>query len=143
MVVVLIITSIVVGLAFSVLNLVQKHMLVIKDNFHRKSELNTLEQVLHIDFNTYSHIEFNPIEDRLIFKTPVDSSTYFFKDTYIIRDTDTFNIHLEKKLLFFNGNRTETGTIDALKLITSKENQNKTVFVFKTNDATHFVNNGI
>ena len=42
MIVVLIITSIVIGMAFSVLRLVQKHMGGIQDNFNRSTELNRL-----------------------------------------------------------------------------------------------------
>ena len=41
------------------------------------------------------------------------------------------------------GNNVEQGVIDALKIETTKVFQNHTLFIFKENDATHFVNNGI
>ena len=140
MVVVLILTSIVVGLAFSVLSLVQKHMASIQQNFIKNTELNKLEQSLWIDFNRYSNITYDPLEDEIKFTNAIDSISYQFKDTYIIKATDTFHVQLQSKILFFDGNKVETGPIDALKLETSKALQNQHLFIFKENDATPFIN---
>ncbi|TXG34840.1 PulJ/GspJ family protein [Seonamhaeicola maritimus] len=143
MVVVLIITTIVIGLAFSVLNLVQKHMMGIHQNFNNKTEFQKLEQVLCLDFNRYPNITFDAFEDKLIFKSELSSITYCFMGENVIKESDTFNIQVRDKQLFFDGNKTDNGNIDALKLVTSKENRNRALFVFKTNDATQFVNYGI
>lgn len=143
MVVVLIITTIIVGLAFSVLNLVQKHMLGIQQNFNQKTEFQKLEQLMYLDFNQYPNIKFNEIENELVFISELESIVYRFHDNYIAKELDTFNIKLQNKQLFFDGNKIQSGNVDALKLITTKENRNRTLFVFKTNDATHFVNHGI
>jgi len=53
-IVVLILTTIIVGLAFSVLTLVQKHMRSIQSNFYNTTELKKLETSLWLDFNRYS-----------------------------------------------------------------------------------------
>ncbi|WP_299548467.1 hypothetical protein [Seonamhaeicola sp.] len=143
MVVVLIITSIVVGLAFSVLNLVQKHMMGIQQNFNKKATFQKLEQVLYLDFNRYPDIEFDAFEEKLTFKSDIDSTTYWFKENGIIKEPDTFNILWHNKDLFFKGSKVSNGNIDALKLTASKENKHRTLFIFKTNDATHFINHGI
>lgn len=143
MIVVLIITSIVIGLAFSVLSLVQNHMSGIQNNFTNNIELNKLEQSLCLDFNRYSKIEYNELENMISFKTEIDSISYQFHEAYIIKDIDTFNIQLQGKQFFFNGNKIENGFIDAIKLETSKVFQNQKLFIFKENDATLFVNNGI
>ena len=55
MVVVTILTSIIVGIAFSVLSLVQRHMYSIKQNFNNNTELSKLEQALWIDFDMLSN----------------------------------------------------------------------------------------
>ena len=65
MIVVLILTSIVIGLAFSVLNLVQKQMSAIQDNYNKSLELNKLETALWLDFNRYSDIRFNELDNEL------------------------------------------------------------------------------
>ena len=140
MVVVLILTSIVVGLAFSVLTLVQKHMQTIQNNFSLNTEINKLEQSLWLDFNRYNKIVFDNREDKLVFSTAIDSIVYKINENYIVRDIDTFNIQFSRKTLFFDGNTTTKGTIDAIKLETSKPFQSQHLFVFKQNDATQFMN---
>lgn len=140
MVVVLIITSIVIGLAFSVLNLVQKHMSGIQNNFNKNTELNKLEQSLWLDFNRYSNIRYDDLEETITFKNEIDSIRYYFNENYIIEASDTFNIQLTNKQVFFDGNTIENGVIDAIKLETTKVFQNQQLFIFKENDATHFMN---
>ena len=140
MIVVLILTSIVIGIAFSVLTLVQKHMRSIQNNFSQSTELNKLEQSLWLDFNRYSKINYDELENELHFSTEIDMVTYKFEEQYIVKDLDTFQIQLNGKTLFFDGNTTEKGQIDAIKLETSKTFQNQKLFVFKQNDATLFMN---
>ena len=139
MIVVLILTSIVVGLAFSVLTLVQKHMYSIQDNFNRNTELNKLEQSLWLDFNRYPKISYDNINDEVVFSSELDSVSYKFKDNYIIKDLDSFPIQLKSKKLFFDGESIFKGKMDALKLETSKEFQNQLLFVYKQNDAAQFM----
>ena len=139
MVVVLILTSVVVGLAFSVLSLVQKHMLVIQTNFNNKTELNKLEQSLWLDFNQFSNIEYDDYEEELRFKNDLDSTSYKIQETYIIRESDTFNIRFQNREFFFDGNKTAKGIIDAVKLETTKDFQNQPLFIFKENDAKNFM----
>lgn len=140
MVVVLILTSIVVGLAFSVLTLVQKHMTGIQTNFIQKTEFNKLEQSLSIDFNRYSDITYDALENEIRFTNAMDSINYQFHEQYIIKTLDTFYIPIQNKTFFLNGNNVEVGNIDAIKLETSKIMQNQHLFIFKENDATPFFN---
>ena len=85
MIIVLILTAIVVGLAFTVLGLVQKHMLSIQKNYNTQTEVKKLETSLWLDFNRFSKIEFDNIENKLKFKTEIDSITYQFFDAKIIK----------------------------------------------------------
>ncbi len=140
MIVVLILTSIVVGMAFSVLTLVQKHMYSIQDNFSKNTELNKLEQSLWLDFNRYSNAKYDELKERLTFNTEIDSTSYQFTNDFIIKDIDTFNIQLQQKSVYFNGDKKRNGQIDAIKIETSQVFQNQQVFVFKENDATQFMN---
>lgn len=140
MVVVLILTSIVVGLGFTVLNLVQKHMVGIQNNFANSTELNKLEQSLWLDFNRYSKIEYNILNEEIKFKNTVDSVSYAFHEDYIIKELDTFQVQVLNIWFYFDGNSIPSGILDAVKLETSKQFQNQKLFIFKKNDATLFVN---
>ncbi len=139
MIVVLILTSIIAGLAFSVLTLVQKQMSSIQQNFNQSTELNKLEQSLWLDFNRYSKIDYDDIENKLKFSTEIDSVYYVFKSDFIIKEKDTFNVQLETKVLFFNAAPTQKGKIDAIKLNTTKPFLNQKLFIFKPNDANQFL----
>jgi len=136
MLVVLILTSIVVGLAFSVLTLVQKQMRAIQNNFEKNTELNTLEQSLWIGFHKYSKIEFDKENEILFFTNELDTLQYTFTDGSIIREKDTFNVAIEHKTLYFDGDRVQKGYVDAIKLETTKAFLNKRIFVFSQNDPT-------
>lgn len=139
--VVLILTAIVVGMAFSVLSLVQKHMSGIQKNLARITELNKLEIALWIDFNKYNSASFSVTENQLLLYSEIDSTQYSFTKEYIIRKKDTFKIKIERNTLFFKGEQLEeTGVIDAIKLETSKAFQNRKIFIYKENDASKFMN---
>lgn len=141
MIVVIILTSLVVGMAFSVLSLVQKHMYDIQANFNKNIKLNTLEQVFWLDFNRYSNIRYDVINNELMFASGIDTTTYKFTREFIIKEQDTFNIPAENKTFFFDGNEVISGQIDAIKLETSKSFQKQILFVFKQNDAVIYLNN--
>lgn len=140
MIIVLILTSIVVGLAFTVLGLVQKQMAAIQVNFNHTLELNKLETELWLDFNRFPSIHFNDLEDRLLLKNEIDSVSYLLSESYIVRMKDTFPVQLESKQLYFDGLGSTTGPIDAVKLITSKAFQNRELFIYVKNDATVYMN---
>lgn len=139
MIVVLILTVIVVGLAFSVLTLVQKQMSSIQTNFEKSSEINRLETALYIDFHKYSDIQYLLEENTLKLKSELDSVSYQFDGDKIIKAKDTFNISIDNKQFFFSGELTNNGLIDAIKLETSKDTQNQPIFVSKQNDAAQLM----
>jgi hypothetical protein len=139
MVIVMIISTIVIGLAFTVLSLVQRHMYSIQQNFSLNTEFNRLEQALWIDTNNYNTIDYNETEHELWFKTVIDSTVYQFKPDYVLKDKDTFNIIIEQQTYFFNGIAVNEGVIDAMRLELTKKFKDQSIFVFKHNDATQFV----
>ena len=138
-IVVLILTSIVVGLAFSILGLVQKQMFAIQANYNKNQELQKLETSLWLDFNRYPNIRYNFNEDRLVLKNELDSVSYSFSKEFIVKAEDTFDIALETKQFYFDGILSQTNKVDALKLRTTKAYQNRELFIFKKNDATLYM----
>lgn len=140
MIVVLILTSIVVGMAFSVLTLVQKHMSSIQNNFNVITKFHLLEQSLTLDFNRFSDVRYDAVTDELIFSSELDIKTYTFTQDYILKDRDTFPIPLASKIFYFDGLNVEKGKVDAIKLEASKTFQNKRLFIYKHNAANTFMN---
>jgi len=139
MIVVLILTSIVVGLAFSVLNLVQKHMGSIQNNLQHQTEIRQLEQILWLDFNRYPKISYNDHAQTLSLANALDSTNYVFHGSFIVKGRDTFNLKMNAKTFYFDGGQISEGTIDALKLDVLQGQQHHNLFVFKTNDATIYM----
>nr|WP_321232942.1 hypothetical protein [uncultured Psychroserpens sp.] len=138
--IVMIISTIVIGLAFMVLSLVQRNMWAIGENLNNTAELNRLEQSLWIDFNRYNNISFSVNEDKLLFLSPRDSISYYFNSEFITRAKDTFHFKHVEKLFFFDGKKIYKGKLDALKLELPKAYGNQQLFVFKSNDASQFMN---
>jgi hypothetical protein len=139
MVIVMILTTIVVGLAFTILSLVQRHMWSIQQNFNLNTEFNRLEEVLWIDTIRYNTMTFNETENILSFKTVMDSIQYQFEKDYTVRNQDTFNLEIEQRDFFFKGQKVANGKIDAIRLELSKKYNNQSIFVFKINDAKQFL----
>ncbi|WP_040278284.1 hypothetical protein [Psychroserpens damuponensis] len=140
MLIVIIISSIITSLAFTVLNLVNRNMWAIQENLKVNTEFSKLEESLWIDMNRYQNIVFLESKNQMIFNSIIDSLTYKFHSEYIVKGMDTFNVKIENKLFFFNGNETETDRIDAVKLELSKQYRSQQLFVFKRNDAIQFMN---
>jgi len=131
----MVISVIVVGLAFSVLGLLQKNVSQIQTNLNGKTELRLLEQQLALDLQTYPNVYFNGTKEEVAFSSPLDSISYQFQDEYIVRKLDTFSIGANEKEFYFEGKVVSKGNIDAMKLIISEKERANTIFLFKRNDA--------
>jgi hypothetical protein len=139
--VVMIITVIIVGIAFSVLNLVKKEIVFIEKNYSKKTVLLLFEQKLWQDFNQYQNITFDPGDNTIRMESEIDTIVYRFSDDYIVRQDDTLQSKIEIDKLYLEGKETKEGPIDAIRLSGSKEIPEYAIFVFKENDATFFMNN--
>ena len=139
MIVVLLITIIVVGLAFSVLRLVQKQMGGMQKNYENGTEVNLLRQALWIDFATYPTSHYNEANNTLRFENELGYKDYIFESEWILQEKDTFNIKLKSKNFFLDGKEYASGEIDALQLETIKELGSKTIFVHAENAADEYM----
>ena len=140
MLVVIIISTIVVGMAFSVLRMVQMHMWSIEEHISKNTTITRLEQSLWIDFNRHNTIHYNLDESVLNFKSELDSVVYKFSEEVVIKGKDTFKLKIENKDLLFDGSPVKSGKIDALKLELAKPPQKKVLFIYKHKDASQFIN---
>ena len=134
--VVLLITVIVVGLAFSVLSLVNRHMLSIQGSYEQNTEINLLRQALWSDFNSYHKLDYNAGSTTLSCENEMGVVHYNFERDWVIRAKDTFHIAVDKKLFYFDGIEQLSGAIDAIELSTKEQDIQGKIFVYKTNAAT-------
>ena len=139
MMVVLVISAIVVGLAFTILSIVQKNMLSIEENYTYSTELTQLEVALTTDFNSFTKVDWIENQDMLQFSSPLASRSYVFYQDSIVSDISMFKVQLKDKSFFFEGKNINSGSIDAIKLKFAKTSDNHAIFVYKKNDpAIHF-----
>ena len=137
--VVLIIASIVVGIAFSVLDLTRKEIQKNNQNKELEVKINQAELKLTIDINSFSKCSVN--ENYLYFKNEIDSIQYQILDGNLIVREDTLLSNIVDVTYFFKGNKINNVVFDALKLvIETKKDINSTVFVYKINDALNDLN---
>ncbi len=139
MLVVIILSGIVVGMAFSVLNLVQRHMYAIQDNFNQQTEVAKLKQSLWIDFNNNNKIRYYKKSSEIVLSSELDSVTYTISNTKVIKEQDTFKVDIKNWEFFFDGQLTEKSQIDAVKITLSKAFQEQQLFIYTHNDAIQYV----
>lgn len=138
--VVMIITAIVVGMAFSVLRLVQKQIHAIQLNFEKTSSLALFEQRLWQDFNELNTIQFNEKENSLLLESEMDTVVYSFQENYLLRNNDTIKLKLMTNKFLFKGKEVKEGNIDAVSISGKAELPDYEIFVSKKNDLTLIMN---
>lgn len=135
-IVVMIISTIVVGLAFSVLGIVQKNMNTIAVNYDHRSELASFEVALSLDFSKYTEIQWNKKEQILVFRSPIAEKQYHFETDSIYNDENTFLLKHKDILWYYEGSEVQTGNIDAIKIQFENTAPLYQMFVYKYNDPT-------
>lgn len=138
--IVMILTAIIVGMAFSVLRLVQKQIHTIETNFEKTSSLALFEQRLWQDFNEFNAIQYKGSENSLFMESEIDTVIYSFQENFILRNSDTIKLRLLPNKLFFHGKEIQNGFVDAISISGTAELPDYKIFVFKKNDLTFFMN---
>ena len=136
MLVVLIITAIVVGLAFSVLSIVRRQVHKLQSDTDQRVKYDMIKSKLFLDFNKYPNA-YHSGDDTFLFKSEIDSTIYIIKDNQIVSNQDTLIKNVKEAQFFYKNSQVEKGKIDAIKfIIEEKREVFKSIFVYKYNDAT-------
>lgn len=141
MIVALLITTIVVGMAYSVLNLVQKQMYGIETNYQKNTKLNVLKQSFWIDFSSCDRAFFNANSRELSFENELKTTLYVINENSIVKEKDTFAIDWEYQKFYFENKEQLDGEIDAIDFRTDTEFGNQQLFVYKNNSARSYMSN--
>lgn len=138
--VVMIITAIVVGLAFSVLRLVQRQIHLIQKNYDKSIELALFEQKLWQDFNEYPIVAFHLKSNKLQLESEKDTIIYLFESENVIRNKDTIKIKVVVESVFLEGRKVKERNIDAIRLNAETELPEYVIFVFRKLDVNFYMN---
>lgn len=139
LILVMVITIIVIGLAYSVLSLVQSHMKGISYNFENATEINLMEQALTRDLNTYGQSKTNR-SGHIVYSNELDSVTYEFVGNSLIRELDTFGIVLDRIEFFMDNKEVRSGKFNAIKVFINLDKKKEEIFIYKQNDAKTYIN---
>ncbi len=140
MIVVLLLTAIVVGLAFTVLNLVQKQFASVRDNFQQTTAIDGVEQQLWIDLYKSPEVTYDDGSRKLTFESPLRTTQYSLDDQYIEKEGDTLKAKVDSYTFYYEGEVVSSGKVDALRIEFDRKLQNRVLFVFKKKDAEKFMN---
>lgn len=140
MLVVLIITAIVIGMAFSVLRLVQREIYAIQNNYDKTSSLVLFEQRLWKEVNQLHNITYTTSNEALLMVSETDSVLYRFKGNYVLRNADTIKLKLKNIDFFFEGNKITEGKVDGIYISADEEVKGYELFISKKNDLTYSMN---
>ena len=139
MMVVLVITTVVVGMAFAVLNLVQRQMGSIETIYAIKTDINQLRQSLWIDFSRYDYIAVDQKSNKIMLSNELERRQYEIINGNSIR-TENLEMEFESIAYYFDNQKVVQGEIDAISIITSKDTGHQEVFVFKQNTPVTYIN---
>ena len=136
--VVMVISSIVVTLSFLALSTIQRQLRAIHATFEGQHTITQLERRLVMDLQE-SRQSFKRGE-VLVFQGVEDTVKYKLIEKRLVRQSDTLDISLEDIKLFYRGDSIATGTFDALEISFGNTYGERGFFIYKNNDASHFIN---
>lgn len=133
---VLVITVIVVGLAFSVLSLINGQLLGMQTALNEGMQNDKTEELLWIRFNKADRVYY--LNNRLQFEGMTHIYQAQLSDSSMVIERDTLQLELDSLRLYFKGQEVQGGEIDALELFCN--NGLRQIFVNKVNAATSYMN---
>ncbi len=134
--IVMVITAIVVGLAMSILSIIQKQSNALQQLYFTNNKVVLLNQELTLYFHRFHHITWNESEGLLDFKTPIDQ-----KQIDLSESADIHSL-IKEKYFYLEGEEVASGAIDAVKLVVNVKEKEQVLFVYKRKDVATLLNNG-
>lgn len=131
--IVLAISAIVMGLAFSVLDIVKQNVYEIREKNEHNSKIQSLELTLRHNFNEHREIEYLDKIKTLRYSEGLGEKTMVLKNDSIFVSMNAKGIRIKKAIFFLRGLPVKEGRIDALKLYLNSEHHDY-LFVRQYND---------
>ncbi len=133
--VVLVITSIVVGIAFAVLNLVTLQLNAIRTTYARSTEVAKFKQRLLYDFDAASTVVWDLEHQHLEITTPSQHITYEVLPDYVLRDSDTLSFKVKHIDFYYQGDTVKEGSVDGMNVALEMAKKHVQFFVSRRSGA--------
>ncbi len=114
--VVLAITSIVIALAFTVLNLITKQFTVMRTRYEERTEVTKFKQRLLFDFEKGSDVSWNERQQELAITIKEKIVSYEFASDYVLRDRDTIPFAVQNTQFYYKGEEIKEGVTDGMEV---------------------------
>jgi prepilin-type N-terminal cleavage/methylation domain-containing protein len=138
MLVVLLITALLVGMAYSVLRLVQIQMSGIAANYSEAAEIRRLKQSLWTEFHSHDRIWYESETKEMVMANELEQVRYHFMEQMVVKAQDTFKVDIRELNPYFETEPVNNGEIDALDMYMGQHGRTR-LFVFKENAATSYI----
>lgn len=113
---VMLLTVLIAGLCYTVLGYVQKKITAFTSQVDTSLHINTIEHLITNDLNRFNTIDWYASNKTVVFKNPIDSVVYEFKDNVLFRNKVLLLQQVNKKTFFFRGVPIASGPLDAFML---------------------------
>jgi len=113
---VMLLTVLISGICYMVLGYVQKKITVFTTHVDTSLHINTVEHLITNDLNRFDNIHWFAQNNMIVFKNPIDSVMYEFKDNALLRNKVLLLEPINKKAFFFRGVPIPSGVLDAFVL---------------------------
>lgn len=134
--IVLVITSIVVTIAFSVLRLVTNQYIAMNKGYERQVEVLRIKQQLIVDLDTAYQTFLNEEGQQLLITNSTEHTfMYEWNAPYLIRDGDTLTSNFNSITGFLKGEKIDAATCDAIDISLNYKGKFTKVFVSRKQDA--------
>lgn len=137
--VVMVISSIVVTVAFMALSNVQKQVRLVNKTFSLQQEILYLERMLVEDLHKHNG-NFDSLRNTIVFSQKKDTIKYQFGSNNIIRGKDTLEMSKNQLVLYLEGEVVTTGSFDAIEFSFADTYNQQGFFISKKKDAAYYVN---
>lgn len=119
--IVLAISAITMGLAFSVLDIVKQNINEIREKNDQNSNIQSLELALRHSFNEHGKVEYLDEIKTLKYSNGLGKKTMLLKNDTIFFSSDSTGVGIKNTTFFFRGLPVKEGRIDAIKLYLNSE----------------------
>lgn len=137
--VVMVISTIVVSLAFMVLGMVQKQIKIIQNHKNIKENIKQVEKLIWKDVNEFNYAYLKS-KSEMYFCNEIDTIYYKITDNFIVRGIDTLLLPIKHEDFFLDGEKISIGAFDAIKITFEEPYTRSNVFAFGVKDASFYVN---
>ena len=132
----MIITVIVVGMAFAVLRYVNQTIYKIEKNYKRINDLLLFEERLALDMSNAGIVIVERSRNRVYMINEISTTRYQFGKAFVLRNSQKIDLTLEISEVYLNGQSSLKDTITGISVNCGREFPDYNIHVSRSNDCS-------